>query len=159
MRLETPDGNCFTLVVEGYEFPDEDPGPTDDNPADDFEAGRFLIVSHCFRSVDGQWNARGPTMTTTGMQRLITWLNSIRYGNPTADGVYFTERELEFTIDERRETLRVHVSGGFVPAWAESSESVTIEFPLRVIDLGRAIADLEKQIAQYPGRPPIRNAT
>jgi hypothetical protein len=159
MRFETPDGNCFTLTVERYEFPDEDLGPTDDNPADDFETGRFLIVSHSFRNADGQWNARGPTMTTTEMQRLMKWLDSVRCGIPTADGVYFTERDLELTIDKHCENLRVHVSYDFLPPWAQSSESVTIEFPLKVIDLKRAIADLEEQIAKYPHRPPLRNAT
>jgi hypothetical protein len=33
MKLGTPDGRFFSLTIERYEFPNEEPGPTDDNPA------------------------------------------------------------------------------------------------------------------------------
>ena len=37
MKLETPDGCYFSLNVDRYEFPNEELGPTEDNPAEDFE--------------------------------------------------------------------------------------------------------------------------
>ena len=55
MKFETLDGRFFSLLVEEYEFPDEELSPTEDNPAEDFETDRFLIVSHSFRNSDGEW--------------------------------------------------------------------------------------------------------
>ena len=165
MKLETPDGRFFSLTIERYEFPDEELGPTEDNPADDFCTGRFLIVSHTFRNPDGEWNASGPTMTTSELQRFIDWLDSIRLGDTSildSDSInyaYFTERVLEFTVDEALQNLRVHVSFGFLPSWGNSAETVTIEFPLKHVNLDRVIASLEQQLARFPGLPPIENAT
>jgi hypothetical protein len=34
---------------------------------------------------------------------------------------------------------------------AKSSESLTIEFPVRLIDLERVITDFDEQLAQLPG--------
>ena len=80
MKIETRDGRLFSLIVKQYEFPDEELGPTEDNPADEFETGRFLIVSHIIRNADGEWNTRGPTMTTVELERLVNWLDQIRDG-------------------------------------------------------------------------------
>lgn len=159
MRLETPDGRFFSLTVEGYEFPDEELGPTEDNPADDFETGRFLIVSHRYRNPDGEWSARGPTMTTSELQRFADWLESIRDGKASKNGVYFTERDLEFTVDNAQANLRVHVSYDFLPAWAETGDTVTIEFPISCVELDRVLGSLRRQLQQFPGRPPIEEST
>ena len=114
MTFETFDGRFFSLLVEEYEFPDEELGPTEDNPAEDFETDRFLIVSHSFRNSDGEWRARGPTMTNVELQRFSDWLEAIRDGNVSTNGVYFTERDLEFTVDNARAKLNVHVSYDFL---------------------------------------------
>jgi hypothetical protein len=164
MKLETPGGRYFSLTIERYEFPEEELGPND-NPAEDFDTARFLIVSHTFRDANGQWNACGPTMTTSELQRFIYWLDSIRredtsiLDSDSINGVYFTERDLEFSVDEALQNLRVHVSFELLPSWANSAETVTIEFPLKHINLDRVIASLEQQLARFPGRPPIENWT
>jgi hypothetical protein len=98
MRLETRDGRLFSLRIESYEFPDEDLGPTDDNPADEFDTGRFLVVAVMFRNPLGEWSASGPIMTTNELGRLADWIDSIVTGHPCTAGVYFTERDLEFSI-------------------------------------------------------------
>jgi hypothetical protein len=92
MKLETPGGRYFSLTIERYEFPEEELGPNEDNPAEDFD-------------------------------------------------------------------LRVHVSFEFLPSWANSAHTVTIEFPLTHINLDRVIASPEQQLARFPGRPPIENGT
>jgi len=151
MKFETPDGCLFTLTIERYEFPDEELGPTEDNPAEDFETGRFLIVSHTFRNADGEWEASGPTMTTAELQQFIDWLDSIRHGLPTTDGVDFTEYDLEFTVDASTTFLRVHTFWDFLPAWVKPEESVIIEFAIRHLDLDAVIDSLEQQLAEFPG--------
>ena len=159
MKIETADGRFFSLTVDGYEFPDEELGPTEDNPADEFETGRFLIVSHVIRNADGEWNARGPTMTTDELQRFVDWLVLIRTGTQPTGGIYFTERDLEFTCDDSVSNLRVHLSWDFLPPWNDSDECVTIEFPIHDLDLASAVHSLRTQLIAFPGRPPIENAT
>ena len=159
MKIETADNRSFSMIVERYEFPEEELGPTEDNPADEFETGRFLIVSHAIRNADGDWNARGPTMTTNELQRLVDWLNLIRNGSPSTDGIYFTERDLEFTYDASAGNLCVHLFRDFLPPWIGSAEHVTIAFPANEIDLESAIKSLQSQLIAFPGRPLIGNAT
>lgn len=158
MKLETPDGRLFTLNVDSYEFPDEELGPTDDNPADEFQSGRFLIVSHTFCNSDGEWHASGPTMTTSELQRLADWLESIRDGSVSQSGVYFTERDLEFTVDDSGSILRVHIFRDFLPSWIGSADAVTIDFPVACVQFDRVIESLRRQLTQFPGRPAIENA-
>lgn len=155
MKLETPDGRFFSLVVEDYEFPDEELGPTEDNPAEDFDTARFLIVAYSFRNGDGEWTARGPTMTNVELQRLSEWLETIRDGNVKTNGVYFTERDLEFTVDDARANLAIHVSCDFLPPWVDSAGSVTITFPIPSIDFVAVLKSLRDQLSRFPGRPPI----
>src|SRR5262245_10813423 len=100
MLLELFGGPSFSLNVDGYEFPDEELGPTEDNPADYFDRGRFLVVTVSFKTQTGTWRATAPEMTTTELEQLASWLESILNGQPSRIGVYFTERDLEFTIDE-----------------------------------------------------------
>ena len=158
MKFETLDGRFFSLLVEEYEFPDEELSPTEDNPAEDFETDRFLIVSHSFRNSDGEWRARGPTMTNVELQRFSDWLEAIRDGNVSTNGVYFTERDLEFTVDNARANLNVHVSYDFLPPWVDSPDSVTITFPIACIDFNGVLGSLRDQLIRFPGRPPITNA-
>jgi len=156
MKLETPDGQSFSLTVERYEFPDEELGPTAENPADDFETGRFLVVSVGFRSSLGEWEACGPEMTTTELLRLADWLDSIRIGRAVHTGVYFTERNLEFTCNATSERLLIHAHGSFLPPWSASGESITLDFAVRDIELELAVESLRKQLARFPGKPALR---
>jgi len=158
MKLETPDGRLFSLVVEDYEFPDEELGPTEDNPAEDFDTGRFLVVSHSFRNADGEWSARGPTMTTSELQRFSEWLEALRDGNASTNGVYFTERDLEFTVDDSHAYLHVHVFRRFLPSWVKSADPVTITFPIACVDFTGVLQSLRSQLSRFPGRPPIGDA-
>ena len=68
--LKASDGRSFSLHVERYEFPKEALGPTDDNPADEFDTGRFLVVRASFCNSDGSWMASGPEMDTVELERL-----------------------------------------------------------------------------------------
>lgn len=130
MKLETPDGRFFSLTVDGYEFPDEKLGPTEDNPADEFETGRFLVISHTFRNPDGEWHASAPTMTTDELARFAKWLEAIRGGGKPESQFYFTERDLEFTFDSQSNNLIVHVFYDFLPEWSRTDQTTTIEFSL-----------------------------
>ena len=159
MKLETPDGRFFSLRVDAYEFPHEELGPTEGNPADEFETGRFVVVSHTFRNTDGEWRASGPIMTTTELQGLIDWLKSIQDRIVLKGGVSFTERVLEFTVDDSQSALRVHVFHGFLPSWVDPAESVTIEFPIASVRFDCVLDSLQRQLARFPGRPPIHDAT
>src|SRR5688572_19046504 len=100
MQLVSLDGRSFSLDVLGYEFPYEELGPNEDNPADDFDRGRFLVVSVSLKTPEGEWQATATEMTTTELERLSVWLESVSNDRPSGAGVYFTERDLEFTFDD-----------------------------------------------------------
>jgi len=89
----------------------------------------------------------------------VDWLKSIRDGCPSKPGVYFTERDLEFTVDDSHTILRVHVFRNFLPPWIDSADSVTIDFPITSVQFDRVIDSLQHQLTRFPGRPPIRDAT
>ena len=153
MKFTTSDNQTsFTLNVERYEFPDEELHPTEDNPADEFDTGRFLIVSHDCKTPDGEWSVRGPTMKTTELDQFAKWLESIILGQPDAEGVCFTERELELTVDSFQRKLHVHLSGEFLPPMC-SELACRLSFPLQELDLVSAVASIREQLAKFPGRP------
>lgn len=157
MTLETPDGRLFTFKVDRYEFPDEELEPTEDNPADDFQTGRFLVVSHTFRNIHGEWTASGPTMTTDELQRFAGWLTTVRDRKPTRLGICFTERDLEISFDKDLDALQIHVFRDFLPPWASEINSITIDFPRAHVDLSSALVELNKMLAAFPGRPTLPN--
>ncbi len=158
MELRSKNGDRFTLSVDRYEFPDEELGPTEDNPDDDdFYTGRFLIVSHECENAEGQWRAAFPTMDTIELSRFIGWLESIRRNEIERDGVYFTERCLEFTFDQSSTSLLVHLSLDLLPSWIVQGATITLKFPMMEIDLDATIASLRDQSAKFPGRPPLHN--
>jgi len=156
MKLESPDGRFFSLSVEGYEFSDEELGPIKDNPADEFESGRFLIVSHTFRNQNGEWRVSGPTMTTDELGELAEWLESLHGDGKQNVGCYFTEREIEFTFNPRSNKLTVHVFHDFLPDWIGTDQTARIEFSLDEVDLVAAIKSIRQQLLAFPGRPPLQ---
>lgn len=159
MQLGSPEGPSFSLNLNGYEFPNEELGPTEDNPADDFDRGRFLVVSVSFKTQTGDWRATAPEMTTTELERLVSWLESVSNRQPSGIGVYFTERDLEFTIDENLGRLNVHLLRDFLPPWIESEKSLTMSFPIDQANLREAVSSLRSQLARFPGRPPLWDQT
>lgn len=137
----------------GYEFPDEELGPTEDNPADEFQMGRFLIIEATFSDSGRVWHATGPIMDTNELGRLIDWLDAIINKRCSMSGVYFTERDLEFSCDEAQSRLMVHIFEDFLPTWCEK-DSLTLEFPLADVNLPIVTSDLKDQLKRFPGRPP-----
>ena len=96
-------------------------------------------------------------MTNVELQRFCEWLEAIRDGNVSTNGVYFTERDLEFTVDDSHADLHVHVFSRFLPPWVDSTDSVTITFPIACIDFNGALGSLRDQLIRFPGRPPFDN--
>jgi hypothetical protein len=151
----TTDQTSLTLSVEGYEHPDEPLGPTDDNPADEFETSRFLVVAVRFSTPQASWSVAGPYLTTGELAGLADWFDSIARGAPSAQGICFIERDMEFTIDEAASRLTVHLLYRFLPPGDGSQDIVQLEFPLQEVDLGAAAKDLRETLRKFPGRPPL----
>ncbi|MGI8977808.1 MAG: WapI family immunity protein [Pirellulaceae bacterium] len=152
MQLESSDGHSFSLNVVGYEFPDEELMPNEDNPADDFDRGRFLVVTVSVKTPDGDWNATAPEMTTTQFERLANWLESVSSGHPSITGFYFTERDLEFTLDDEAGVLNVHLIRDFLPPWTKL-DVYTIAFPICRTNLVQAVSSIRSQLIRSPHRP------
>ncbi len=144
----------FSLIVDRYEFPDEELGPTEDNPAgEDFDPSRFLVVTVSVSTPEGSWQATAPEMTTSELERFADWLEEISQGKRLRMGVYFTERDIEFVVDEECKILTVYLYCDFLPPWMERSQDLALEFPLQAVDLGGAIASIRRQLEEFPGRP------
>jgi hypothetical protein len=156
MKFEASDGTYFSMKVARYEFPDEELGPTEDNPASDFQTGRFLIVDCSFHRGGREWSPSAAIMTTDELERLMEWLQSLKDGKPAPTGFYFTERDLEFSIDESRAKLHIHISGSFLPVWHKGGDTLTIEFPMSEVDLDAEIKAINQELRAFPGRPPLR---
>lgn len=152
MLLELPEGQSFSLNVLRYEFPDEELGPNEDNPADYFDRARFLVVTVSLKMPEGNWQATAPEMTTTELERLANWLESVSNGHPTGVGVYFTERNLEFTVDEVVSSLHVHLINAFLPPWT-NQDVCTVSFPISRLNLAQAVHSLRSQLVRFPHRP------
>jgi len=151
MKLESKDGTSFELRVERYQFPDEDLEPNDYNPADDFDPARWLIITISVSNRAGAWQATGPNMTTSEMESLATWLDSVRIGQAGSPGICFIERDMEFAVNEDCTVLQIYLCGVFRPSWARGM--VVLEFPVRELDLTAAASSLREQLGTFPGMP------
>jgi hypothetical protein len=154
MNITANDGTSFSLRVEGYEFPDEDLMPNEDNPADDFDTGRMLIVRFSGSHAEGSWSASGPEMDTTELAQLADWLDSIVAGDANAPGIYFTERDLEFTVSENLTVLHIHFFRDFLPPWIiDPAGQFMLDFPVNEVNLADASRSLREQLTAFPGGP------
>ena len=154
MRIETDD-RSFTLAIDRYEFPDEELGPTEDNPAEDFDRGRFLIITVRLSDQSRSWKVTGPYVDTEELVRLADWLDSIARGNPTEDGIYFIERDWEWTVDAGVSTLTLHLSSAFLPPTSLRGKTYAMPFSVDSIDLPSAVSSLRRQLLAFPSRPPL----
>ena len=160
MKFDALNGDYFSFAINRYEFPNEELGPTDDNPAgEDFDTGRFLVISCEFRNGDGDWTASFPEMDTNGLARFIDWMDSINNNAVIEDGVHFIEYDLEFTTNDSRAILHVHAFNHFLPPWISPPASVKLDFAVTDIDFADALGSLRRMAEQFPGRPPRESAT
>lgn len=153
MFLESPNGHRFSIAVISYEFPDESLVPTEVNPADAFDDARFLLIACDCRNESGQWRCEGAVLTTTQLQNFIAWLQTVRDRRTSKPGFYFTERDLEFSVDEACSNLRVHLSWQFLPPWLTAPDCLALEFPLDSIQFASVINSLQIQVRRFPGKP------
>jgi len=156
MILQCKTGSSrLTLKVDGYEFPDEPLGPTEDNPPDEFETARWLIVTFGFCFESQIWSVTGPYAKTSEIELLADWFDSIAIGDPSADGIRFIERDIEFTFNQRVSSLTVHLFRDFLPPLNRTCESFDMEFSLVEIELAGASNELRTILKRFPERPAI----
>lgn len=153
MKLESSFDNWFSLNVAGYEFPDEELGPTQDNPADDFDVSRGLIVLLSCSTPSGSWTVTGPYFTTSELASLADWFLSLINRNPSSMGIYFIERCIEMSINQPLTSLTIHLSDECLPPGSNLGDTVNIVLPLNEIDLDGAIQSLRVILTHFPGRP------
>lgn len=153
MKLTNSSGESIELHVVGYEHPDDELGPTEDNPADDFDPGRFLIVTVAAKARGRSWDGTGAYLDTVELNRFANWLESIRRGQPSHYGIYFTEREMAWSVNYPLTELTVFLWHDLQPPWWDDLNSLPIDFSLTEIDLRDAIRSLRQQALKFPGLP------
>jgi hypothetical protein len=152
LNWEARDGSRFTLSAVGYEHPDEELGPTEDNPLEYFDSSRYLMIECEFRSQNRIWTRRGPTLTTEELDRLRGWVVKV-IAEPTLEhGLYFVERELELLHRGCDASLVVWACWDF--AFDRSHEYCDrLEFPVNELNLPETVAALSEMVRAWPGRP------
>lgn len=152
MRIKSNDGSEFSLVIEGYEFPERFDNRYDAN---------WLIVSISVKAPQGAWNGRGPYLLQWEAERLAAWMEGMTKGAPFAERIDFTEPDLEFAIGGRPPdplVLRVYLNAEFRPPWSTRhpsrvlDEGTSVEFRLSSQDLLNAARALRSDLAPFPMR-------
>ena len=147
MKLFGQNGVSFSLVIDGYQFPEM---------ADDDRDSDWLFVRGEVRYAGGGWTFRDPCLTTFELGELADWLVSISRGKPGAATCSFTEPNLSF---EYRSVPQPAVVARFAhesaPPWQSGSERQTgfaLSFDLVLNGLATAAGDLRECLAMFPER-------
>lgn len=152
-ELFGPNGEYLRFQILGYEHPDEDLGPSEDNPIEEFDAERFLIAE-CNFVLDGvAWTAKGAILTTSELEKLQEFVEQIGSSSVENLGCYFTERDIEFSYDRGACTIMVYASYRFRPPNNDSCGPIGISFPVTPEILRAVSVNLAKCVRRFPGRP------
>lgn len=153
-ELNGSDGDFFGFTIMGYQYPDEPLEPSDDNPADEFDTGRFLVVKFCFVRNAINWTRSGPILTTDDLIKLRDWMAELPSATTRTLGCYFTERELELSYDATRKSLSVHASYEFNSPFEQIGQPTRIVFSLDAQTVTYLVRQLDDCIHRFPGKPP-----
>lgn len=152
MLIKGQDGSEFSLVVEGYEFPESRDSKYDAN---------WLMVSISVKAPQGAWSARGPYLLQWEAEQLATWMEGMTKGGPFGEHINFCEPNIGFGISGKRPdllTLRVDLNAEFRPPGSERrpsrlvDEGTSVEFRLSSQDLLSAARALRSELASFPRR-------
>jgi hypothetical protein len=146
-------GEYLRFRIIGYEHPDENIEPSEDNPIADFDEERFLIAECHFALGGVAWTAAGAILTTGDLAKLQDFVEQSGSSGTESPGCYFTERDIEFSYDRVARTIVVYVSYRFKPPNNGSCGPIEIAFPVTAEILGAVSENLAKCIRQFPGRP------
>jgi hypothetical protein len=155
MLLQRSDGLQFSMKAHlmGFQFKESQLPICDRGRPDAYvERGRPLVTAISLRAAQGEWQSSWPTISTTELDGLATWLESVARGQPSVLDFDFEQRGLEFSASEALDVLNVHLSGVASPDWADD-EYLTISFPLAELGLNQAVAALRSQLSRLLSRP------
>ncbi|MFO0884320.1 MAG: hypothetical protein U0894_09040 [Pirellulales bacterium] len=145
--------NFFGLTIIGYQYPNEPLEPSDDNPVDEFDTGRFLVIECHFVRNEVDWKRSGPFLSTDDLAKLRDWMVELPLVTIGTVGCYFTERDLELSYDASRKALSIHASYELNSPVERSGQTTTLVFRLDDSMIASLVGQLENCIRRFPGRP------
>ena len=128
----------LSLNIDGYEYPSAVEG-SDAN---------WLVIA-IKAKCDGEiWQAKAPCMRASELIELRAWLNDLP--SPRDGRIDFTENELTFLFDARRQVILVLLDFHFHPKGDAYQYLVdrgyAIEFDMRDVDVGKLTSALDDLI-------------
>lgn len=136
------------LEVVGYEFP---------GILDDKWDSNWLSVEGQVSCSRGRWRFLAPCLLTFELESLASWFRALSSGG-AVQSPEFIEPNIRFeSRDEPSGTvLSVSFSQESSPPWATEREryntGFTLNFPLRLNDVGSAASAVEAMLAKWPIR-------
>lgn len=147
MLLRHEGGAEIEISIRGYQF------PAGDNVWD----LNWLVVSLLLRTDRGSWQAEAPCLLTWEARRLAAWFGAV-LDSPHAGSLQelrFVEPQIQLQLMEQtREatSLRLLLSHGFRPAWAEEHREFHVDLRLSHSDMRRAGEALAAEVGAFPER-------
>jgi hypothetical protein len=149
----------FRLTLLGYQNPDPQGDPLDDN---------WLRVRVDAAGPQGAWSVVDPCLLTGEVKQLIDWLADFDAGREAQRGtergarrpaISFLEPMLLFRrveVDGQPE-IAVHFGGLVYPNWGPQEipvarEALSLVFPVSKLDLAATVRDLKDQMKKFPVR-------
>jgi hypothetical protein len=150
VKLIGANGNEFELTVAGYQFP---------NIEDDRWDSNWLHVAIDVRTDNGSWTSTDPSLLTSDVERLASWLDSVAADRTDVSEISFLEPNLSFGLHSQAGdtlTIRVWFELESRPAWAEKrfvgDRDFFIDIESTSGDIARASKDLRQQRQEFPPR-------
>jgi hypothetical protein len=147
MRLVGEDNIELELGIDGYQFPD----------ASEHWDANWLLVRGRVAHPRGPWSFSDPCLTTSEVEQLAAWLDSIVAGRPSPDARYFVEPNLRFAyVASPVPTVEVTLAYESAPPWltdrGDRLDGVAVTFPLSMNDLKEASRSLRHLLTEFPPR-------
>jgi hypothetical protein len=147
MRITSPSGEEFQLVIVSYQQPDVHEDRWDSN---------WLIVNGTVAAGGEKWSFTEPCVTTFELADLADWFDELATDGTQPSSFAFTEPNLRFAFTPwPRPAVQLTFAEASAPAsvpQAERSTGITVEFPMPLPNAAALAAGIRRALADYPIR-------
>jgi hypothetical protein len=147
LKITSPSGDEFQMVIVRYQFPDVHEDRWDSN---------WLIVNGSVSAGGEKWRFTDPCVTTFELADLADWLDELADDGSQPSAFEFTEPNLKFGYTpwpERAVQLTfAHESAPPTRSEVERRNGITVEFPLSGSQATALAVEIRQALTDYPIR-------
>ena len=150
MLLLGKSGSRFELTIIGYQFP---------TIVDDEWDLNWLNIRIDVESERGKWNATDPSLLTSDVDGLASWLDAVADGESQEREIDFLEPNLALELRDEsgsRVTLRVWLEvesrPSSAPADGAGARDLWVDLDVSKRDVRRSASELRQQLQRFPPR-------